>query len=78
MRNPHHKSLAYGIGLLILVSLAGLWSWNTLSELFSLPQAQYRHALAALILLLILRRVFSSRRRVARRVFRGRHEDQPD
>jgi len=78
MRNPHHKSLAYGIGLLILVSLAGLWSWNTLSELFSLPQAQYRHALAALILLLILRRGFSSRRRVARRVFRGRHEDQPD
>lgn len=32
---------------LILASVVMLWSWNVLAELFSWPQAQYRHALAA-------------------------------
>jgi hypothetical protein len=55
MRNSAHKQYLIAAGLFLLASVAALWSWNTLSELFSLPQAQYRHALAALVLLLVIR-----------------------
>jgi hypothetical protein len=39
----------------MLVSVLGLWAWNTLSELFNGPVAQYKHIVAALLLLAILR-----------------------
>jgi uncharacterized membrane protein len=55
MRILDHKHYLYAIGLFLLASIAGLWSWNTLSELFSLPLAQYKHVLAAFFLLLILK-----------------------
>jgi hypothetical protein len=55
MRNLKHKHFLYVIGLFLLASVAGLWSWNTLSELFNFPQAQYRHALAASFVLLVLK-----------------------
>ena len=55
MRNLNHKHFLYVIGLLLVASVAGLWSWNTISELFNLPQAQYKHILATFVLLLILR-----------------------
>jgi hypothetical protein len=32
-----------------------MWSWNTLAELFNAPQAQFKHVIAALVLLLSLR-----------------------
>jgi heme A synthase len=37
------------------VAVIGLWSWNTLAELFGAPQAQFRHAVAALALITTLR-----------------------
>jgi uncharacterized membrane protein len=55
MRNLNHKHYLYAIGLFLLALVTGLWSWNTLSELFNLPQAQYKHVLAAFFILLILR-----------------------
>jgi hypothetical protein len=55
MRNILRKHFFYFIGLFALAAVVGLWSWNTLSELFNFPQAQYKHALAALFLLIILR-----------------------
>ena len=35
--------------------VAGLWSWNTLADLFGAPEAGFRHAVAALVLLATLR-----------------------
>ena len=55
MRNLNHKRYLYVIGLFVLASIAGLWSWNTLSELFSFPLAEDKHVLATFILLLILK-----------------------
>lgn len=39
MYNPGYKHYFYAVGLFLLASVAALWSWNTLSELFNLPQA---------------------------------------
>lgn len=41
------------ISVFLLLTIVGLWSWNTLSELVNLPHAQFRHAVAATALLLI-------------------------
>jgi hypothetical protein len=49
------------IGLFLLVSIVGLWSWNTLAELFNGPHAQYKHVLAALGLLLTTKWVLTPR-----------------
>jgi len=49
-------------------SIAVLWSWNTLAgDLFALPQMQFRHALAAVLLGAVLGAVisFGARRRHA-------------
>ena len=48
------KRYVYAAGMFVLITIAGLWAWNTLSELFGGPQAQYRHVLAAFFMLLIL------------------------
>lgn len=50
-----YRELFHAAGLWLPASCAGLWAWNTLSELFVLSQARYRHALAALCLLAILK-----------------------
>jgi hypothetical protein len=45
----------YAVAAFILATIGGLWAWNTISELFSLPHAQYKHIIAAGLLLLIFR-----------------------
>jgi hypothetical protein len=40
---------------LLLATVFGLWAWNTVSELFNGPVAQYKHVVAALILLAMFR-----------------------
>jgi hypothetical protein len=74
MCNPGYKHYFYAVGLFLLASVAALWSWNTLSELFNLPQAQYRHILAAFFLLLILKWGLSSKHRTMNRVFGRNYE----
>lgn len=44
------------------VSVLSLWSWNTLAELFSWPMAQYKHVLAALVMLLSVKLMFFHQR----------------
>jgi len=39
----------------VLISVFGLWSWNTVAELFNGPQAEYKHAIAVFSLLGIVR-----------------------
>lgn len=75
MRNLSHKQYFYAIGLFLLATIAGLWTWNTLSEIFNLPQAQYKHVLAAFILIIIVKFGFSSNHRTINRVFGGNHEN---
>jgi len=55
MKRNKHTYVLSRVVLLALVLLAGLWSWNTLAELFNAPHAQFRHMVAALVLLLSLR-----------------------
>jgi hypothetical protein len=74
MHNIRYKRYLTAIVLFVIATVAGLWSWNTLSELFNLPQAQYRHVLAASFLLLLLRRVLSPGQRTIDRGFGSRHE----
>ena len=47
------RHIVIAVGVFLLVTFVGLWSWNTLSDLFNIPHAQYRHAVAATVLLLI-------------------------
>jgi len=62
----HHRRSLLAIAAFLLATVAALWSWNTLAELFAWPQAEYRHALAALAILYIARRIlFSAQRKPA-------------
>jgi len=49
------KRAAWLLAGFLCITIFGLWAWNTLSELFSGPVAQYKHIVAALILLVIAR-----------------------
>lgn len=54
----HHntfRKIVFAVGALAFVSLAVLWSFNTLSELFGGPEAQYKHAISAFGMLLLLK-----------------------
>ena len=73
MRKINYKHFLYVTGLLLFASVTSLWSWNTISELFNLPHAQYKHVLAAFFLLLILRWGLAPRHRIANRIFGGNH-----
>jgi hypothetical protein len=48
--------LAAGLALAAIVATA-LWSWNTLADLFGVPEMQFRYALAALALLAVVHRL---------------------
>lgn len=74
MHNPKYKRYLYAISLFLLTTIASLWSWNTLSGMFGLPQVQYRHVLAAFVLLLILKWVFSASHRTISCESGGHHE----
>jgi uncharacterized membrane protein (DUF373 family) len=77
MLNINHKHALYIFSLFLLFSVAGLWSWNTISELFSLPQAQYKHVLAAFLLLLIVKWGLTPGRHFYKRISAG-HREYPD
>jgi hypothetical protein len=57
-----YKKYAYVVGLFLLASIVGLWSWNTLAELFNGPHAQYKHAVAAMGLLLMTKGILMTHR----------------
>lgn len=73
MRNVNYKYLVYIACLFLLTSVAGLWSWNTIAELFNWPEAQYKHVLAAFVLLLILKWSLYPAHRKFYRVFEENH-----
>jgi hypothetical protein len=55
MHKSRFRQLFIGIAAFAVISIAGLWSFNTLAEVLAWPQAQYKHAIAAIVLLLVLR-----------------------
>jgi hypothetical protein len=75
MHNLNYKPYVHTVALFLLASMAGLWSWNTLSELFNLPSAQYKHVLAMALLLLSLKWGLSGSRHATRHVSAGGNHD---
>ena len=63
MERPELKHLLAACLALSAIAATGLWSWNTLAGLFGAPEAQIRHAVAALALLAIVRLALRRRRR---------------
>jgi hypothetical protein len=55
MKSLRFRYLVIGSLLLGISMILGLWTWNTLGELFGLPAAQVKHALAATFAALLLR-----------------------
>lgn len=55
MKHFNFRHILTSAAVFIVLSVLGLWSWNTLAPLFDGPQAQYKHVLAAAVALLILR-----------------------
>jgi uncharacterized membrane protein YuzA (DUF378 family) len=58
MKHQHTANFGHvicAIGTVVILTIVGLWSWNTLGDLFGLPAAQYRHVIAAIGLLFVLR-----------------------
>lgn len=50
-----YKQFFYGIVFFLIASIAGLWAWNTLAELFQWPVVLYKHVVAFFILLLLVK-----------------------
>jgi len=46
----------------LLATILGLWAWNTISALYSGPVAEYKHVIAVIVLLAILRWPFQQQR----------------
>jgi hypothetical protein len=55
MRHVTPRHIMVVSALIIVASIAALWSWNTLAALFGGPEAGIRHVVAAMTLLLISR-----------------------
>ena len=61
MHNSIFRQIFISMGVFALFSVVSLWPFNVLSELFNWPQAQYKHAIAVIALLLILKWCLTSR-----------------
>lgn len=55
MRHTTLRHVLIAAGALLAISITGLWAWNTLAALFDAPAAEFRHVLAFLALLAIVR-----------------------
>lgn len=59
----HRRRALLAMVAFLFAAVAGLWSWNTLADLFAWPQAEYRHALAAVAILYLARWILFPARR---------------
>jgi len=53
MKKLNFRSFILISGVVLLAMVFGLWSWNTLAELFGGPHAQFKHVLAVTTLVLV-------------------------
>ena len=70
MRNKTHKNFILATIAFIVATIVGLWSWNTVIELFDGPRAEYHHIVAILALVAVLRAVLLPVRAQRRKVRR--------
>ena len=61
MRHATLKPVLFVTALIIVATIAALWSWNTLAALFGGPEAEIRHVVAATTLILIAKLALLSR-----------------
>ena len=54
-------ALAFLVAYLFIGAYALLWSWNINAELFKWPVAEYRHALAAMLVFIVIALPFNRR-----------------
>ena len=69
MRESKYRHYLIAAMLFALLSAAALWSFNTIAEFHGAPAAQYKHAIAAIVLLFVVKLSLFSTRRL-------RHESQ--
>jgi MFS-type transporter involved in bile tolerance (Atg22 family) len=62
METSNVKKWSIGIGVFVLLIMIMMWSLNTLTDLFGLPHAQFRHLVAIVIIIMSLKWIFSSGR----------------
>jgi hypothetical protein len=55
MRDFTVKHIAIAAAAFAVLSIALLWSWNTLAALFGAPSAEFRHVLACMVAAVALR-----------------------
>ena len=73
MHTTHWKHLM-SAGLALLAAGAALvWSWNTLATLFGAPVAEFKHALAVVLIVSVARGVIGIGKRRRLRSTRGGH-----
>ena len=81
MNKHNFKSLFIVIAMVFLALVIGLWSWNTLADLFGGPHAQFKHAIAVMGLALLTKWAVSTHLRhgdcdvKANYCLRGNHHD---
>ena len=61
MQHLNFKHILIASGAFFAITIGCLWSWNALAELFGGPVAQYKHVIAAALLLVSLRFLVSRR-----------------
>jgi hypothetical protein len=65
------RPIAHSALALALATILGLWAWNTLAQPFGGPELEFRHALAAAILLSLIRSAVPTGRRWKRHALHG-------
>ena len=59
MQHTALKHLTIAAGLALAGAAALLWSWNTLADLYGGPEAGFKHAVAAMLIAVIVRGLFT-------------------
>lgn len=67
MNQINVRHLLAAVLAIATMMVVGLWSWNTLADLFGAPEAGFRHAVAALLLLAAFRFAFRRHHATVRR-----------
>jgi divalent metal cation (Fe/Co/Zn/Cd) transporter len=60
MNHKNYKYVALFVAAYIILTMALLWSWNQLAELFNWPYLQLKQASAVMILVLLMKFVIGA------------------
>lgn len=61
MNNRKYRHIVAAILTFIALTIVGLWSWNTVVELFDGPAVEYRHVVAVFAIAMLLRMMLLTR-----------------